>query len=160
MWCEENMYEKFCTFFQTLNNNNLVDEESTTVSPHLKELRIKSTTSVPPFEHDLAATVVSHEINRSAAHYATTTTRPYLSQLRAKCEKKYEKDQHHILKSLEVAKVDHDDKKSQSNKEDTGTDDDLESNDNHIVSLKISKKVQFFFETTFDPKDKINIFWK
>ena len=154
------MYEKFCTFFQTLNNNNLVDEESTTVSPHLKELRIKSTTSVPPFEHDLAATVVSHEINRSAAHYATTT-RPYLSQLRAKCEKKYEKDQHHILKSLEVAKVDHDDKKSQSNKEDTGTDDDLESNDNHIVSLKISKKVQFFFfETTFDPKDKINIFWK
>ena len=42
-----------------------------------------------------------------------------------------------------MAKVDHDDKKSQSNKEDTGTDDDLESNDNHIVSLKISKKVQF-----------------
>ena len=119
----------------------MVDEESTvSVAPHLKELRIKSTTStsvIPPFEHDLAATVVGHEINRSAAHYATT--RPYLSQLRAKCEKKYEKD-HHILKSLEVAKVD-DDKKSQSNKEDTGTDDDVESNDNHTVSLKnIQKK--------------------
>ena len=114
----------------------MVDEESAVsvvVSPHLKE-RIKSTptTSVPPpFEHDLAT--VSHEINRSAAHYAT---RPYLSQLRAKCEKKYEKVDHHILKSLEVvAKVD-DDKKAQSNKEDTGTADDVESNDNHTVSLK------------------------
>ena len=113
----------------------MVDEESAvSVVPHLKE-RIKSTptTSVPPpFEHDLAT--VSHEINRSAAHYAT---RPYLSQLRAKCEKKYEKVDHHILKSLEVvAKVD-DDKKAQSNKEDTGnTADDVESNDNHTVSLK------------------------
>ena len=97
-----------------MNNNNLVDDSSESEvlasSQHqhlIKSDRIKSASvtaasaiiNAAPFEHDLAT--VGHEINR----YTNAATRPYLSQLRAKCEKqKFEKE--HPANKLEEAKDD------------------------------------------------------
>ena len=95
-----------------MNNNNLVEDSSESEvlasSQHpqlIKSDRIKSASVTAsaiitaPFEHDLAT--VGHEINR----YTNAATRPYLSQLRAKCEKqKFEKE--HPANKLEEAKED------------------------------------------------------